>query len=342
MPGRLPIPAGDAPPFRVAYAAASDDRTGQRRLADDVLAVIDFSTEPPEASDAPVVRVPLVQIGAERLQEVWRSPQPVTRGVHDGIRFTRNDAVLFGHLRLGEDGGGTLEALTGELYHRVFAAVRALGYPHVWRMWNFFADINGSEAGLERYRAFVRGRHSALSPVLPRFEQSLPAATAIGCRVPGIVVCFLAATEPAQQVENPRQVSAFRYPLRYGPKSPSFSRAVLKQWGGDAAHLYISGTASIVGDESRHPGQPEAQITEVLDNVEALLAAAAARTGAPLHPSLLRFYLRDPGHADLVAAAAARRFGPVPVMLLEGAICRTDLLLEVEGMAVSAEAETSG
>lgn len=342
MPDRPPSLAGDAPPFRVAYAAASDDGIARLGLARDVLAVVGFGMGLHEAADSPVVRVPLLQIGPKPLQEVWRSPQPVERGAHDGIRFARNDAVLFGQLRLDENGGRTLEALTCELYRRVFAAVRALGYPHVWRMWNFFADINGSEAGLERYRAFVRGRHSALSPILPHFEQSLPAATAIGSSLPGIVVCFLAATEPAQQVENPRQVSAFRYPLRYGPKSPSFSRAVLKQWGGGAAHLYISGTASIVGDESLHLGHPEGQIAEALDNVEALLATAAARTGAPLHPSLLRFYLRHAGHADLVAEAAARRFGPVPVLLLCGDICRTDLLLEVEGMAVSAPAETSG
>lgn len=342
MPDPPPSRAGDAPSFRVAYAAASDDGIARPGGADDVLAVIDFGTGLPAVSDAPVVRVPLAQIGSKPLQEVWRSQQPVARGVHDGIRFARNDAVLFGHLRLDEDGSGTLEARTGELYRRVFAAVRELGYPHVWRVWNFFADITGSEAGLERYRAFCRGRHSALSPILPRFEQSLPAATTIGSRVPGIVVCFLAATEPAEQVENPRQVSAFRYPLRYGPKSPSFSRAVLKQWGSGAAHLYISGTASIVGDESRHLGHPEGQIAEALDNVDALLATAAARTGSPLHPALLRFYLRNAGDADMVVRAAVRRFGPVPVLLLEGEICRNDLLLEVEGMAVAAQTWASG
>jgi len=339
MPDRPPMLGGEAPPFRVAYAVASDDRIAGPGFADDVLAVVGFGTEMPEGS--PVVRVPLAPIGPKPLQEVWRSPQPVTRGVHDGIRFARNDAVLFGHIRLDED-GATLEARSCELYRRIFATVRALGYPHVWRTWNFFADINGDEAGLERYRAFVRGRHTALAPILPRFEQSLPAATAIGSSVPGIVVCFLAAREPAEQVENPRQVSAFRYPLRYGPRSPSFSRAVLKRWGSGAAHLYISGTASIVGDESRHLGHPEAQVAEVLNNVEALLAAAAARTGASLHPSLLRFYLRNRGDAGLVAEAAARRFGPVPVLLLEGAICRSDLLLEVEGMAGTAPARSSG
>ena len=217
-----------------------------------------------------------------------------------------------------------------------------LGYPHVWRMWNFFADINGSEAGLERYRAFCRGRHRALSAMLPRFEQSLAAASAIGTPVPGIVVCFLAAAMPAEQVENPRQVSAFHYPRRYGPKSPSFSRAVLKQWASGSAHLFISGTASIVGDESRHVGHFDGQLAEALDNVEALLAVAETRTAAPLRPAVLRFYLRDAGQADLVHQAAARRFGAVPVLLLGGEICRGDLLLEVEGLAVTASTLTSG
>jgi hypothetical protein len=60
-------------------------------------------------------------------------------------------------------------------------------------------------------------------------EAALPAATCIG-RFDGVrrlQVYWLAAREAGLPLENPRQVSAFRYPRQYGPQSPSFSRALL-------------------------------------------------------------------------------------------------------------------
>lgn len=304
--------------------------------AGDVLAVVRFGEELPAGGEARLIPVPLRQVGDVPVQEVWRSGRPVAPSRHGDIRYASSGGILFGHIFREEGQGASLEDLTTDLYRTVFTGVRDLGHPYVWRMWNVFGDINGREQGLERYQAFCRGRHRALAPILPDFERRLPAASAIGGRLPGLAVSFLAGAEPAEQVENPRQVSAFRYPRRYGPKSPSFSRAVLRRWGTGGFHLYVSGTASIVGDESRHVGDFDGQLAEALDNFEALLAAAAERAGTRLRPALLRFYLRDPGRAESVRAVAARRFGPVPVLLLQGEICRTDLLLEVEGIALRA------
>ena len=46
-------------------------------------------------------------------------------------------------------------------------------------------------------------------------------------------------------VENPRQVSAYRYPREYGPQSPTFARALLPP--SPRVPLLLSGTASIDG-----------------------------------------------------------------------------------------------
>ena len=327
------VPLANNPPLRVAYERdGGADAAVATAAAGDVLAVVRFGEA--RACDQPgLIRMPLRQIGGEPLQEVWRSLHSVARGELGDLRFAASGGILFGRICREEATAASLEAMTTDVYRAVFAGVRQLGYPHVWRMWNVLGDINGSEHGLERYQAFCRGRHRALAPMLPDFERSLPAASAIGGRLPALALCFLAATGPAAQVENPRQVSAFRYPRRYGPKSPSFSRAVLRDWGDGCHHLYVSGTASIVGDESRHVGDFDGQLAEALDNFEAVMAAAGKRAGSALHPVLLRFYLRDPNRGDSVRAAAAQRFGPVPVLLLQGEICRTDLLLEVEGIA---------
>jgi chorismate lyase / 3-hydroxybenzoate synthase len=257
-----------------------------------------------------------------------------------GVDFAHSSKVLFGHVRqISVEDDPERDAY--DLYHRVFELVAELGYPHVCRMWNYLPDINGERAGLERYRLFCRGRHRALAEALRPFEPALPAASAIGTRTPGLLVCFLAAAPPGEQVENPRQVSAFRYPAQYGPKSPSFSRSILKSWGAGHHHLYISGMASIVGHATRHIGDFERQLKETCDNLESLMEAANGRCGERLRLDRLRVYLRDGGRAAQARAAIAARLGPVPMLILQGDLCRADLLLEVEGLAIG-EAAAAG
>jgi chorismate lyase/3-hydroxybenzoate synthase len=167
-------------------------------------------------------------------------------------------------------------------------------------------------------------------------ERDLPAATAIGGQGRGLVIYFLAARSPGLQIENPRQVSAFRYPERYSPRSPSFSRATLKHWGRDR-HLYISGTASIVGHESRHVDEPLAQLDEILENLQALIEAAnrvePIGIDSPAGLSLLKVYLREPGLLAPVRDQLAQTLDDGPrVIYLLGDICRKELALEIEAL----------
>lgn len=149
------------------------------------------------------------------------------------------------------------------------------------------------------------------------------------------MIYFLAAKTPGIQIENPRQVSAFRYPPQYGPRSPSFSRAVLKRWTG-ASHLFISGTASIVGHVSRHPRDPLAQLDETLANLEALLNHANRFLQASIRLASIKLYLRPDLRAADVQQRLDERLGrDLPRLLLTGDICRDDLLLEIEGLGVS-------
>ena len=83
------------------------------------------------------------------------------------------------------------------------------------------------------------------------------------------------------QIENPRQLSASLYPPRYGLRSPMFARAALVP-NGRGAQLLVSGTASIVGHESLHIGDPERQLEETARNFEALVETAMrADSGRP-------------------------------------------------------------
>src|SRR3546814_1451833 len=91
--------------------------------------------------------------------------------------------------------------------------------PHLLRVWNYLDAITFGDGDAERYREFCVGRARGLGD----FDtHALPAATAIGrCDDARVVqVYWLAARTPGTPVENPRQVSAYRYPRQYGPQQP--------------------------------------------------------------------------------------------------------------------------
>jgi chorismate lyase/3-hydroxybenzoate synthase len=166
----------------------------------------------------------------------------------------------------------------------------------------------------------------------------LPAATAIGrcddARV--LQIYWLAAAAPGTPVENPRQLSAYRYPRAYGPQPPSFARAMLPPTA-SRMPLLLSGTASVVGHASQHEGALLAQLDETFANFDALLVAARQQQPA-LPPAFgsgtrLKVYVRDRADLATVAHALDVRFGTrVPRIVLHAAICRRELCVEIDGV----------
>lgn len=322
-----------ASPLDIAYLRRAD---AALLAPDQLIAAVHFGRDA-TAEQPWEIGVPLPVHGDDDVVEVWRSHRPVEHGEIAGVRFTCTGDVLFGAVRIDEGESDTaLEEATLAAYRAIGTALTATGYRSLCRLWNFFPAIHAAEAGLERYRAFCRGRHLALTEIVGDGETSLPAASAIGTRSPGVLVYGLALREPGHQLENPRQLSAFRYPPEYGPRSPSFSRSILKRWDDGLIHLYVSGTASIVGHSSRHQRDFARQLEETLANLDALLAAAVARTARPFRFELLRVYARSEPPMSLVRERIAARFGAAtPVLVLQGDICRQDLLVEIEGLAIS-------
>ncbi|MGB1581064.1 MAG: hypothetical protein ACPHER_06125 [Nevskiales bacterium] len=322
-------------PYSIEYQL-SDPETVLAESQNDLLAVVSFGAEACSLTGDPRhVQVALEQIDGKPLIEVWRSHLPVESGFDEGIAWSRNGEALFGQLVLNEDDYPSIDAAAFDAYRRILAFQRQQGYRHALRMWNFFPDINAGEADEERYRQFSVGRARTFEQHA-HFERALPAASAIGSYRSGLLVYFVAAKQPGIQIENPRQVSAFRYPREYGPKSPSFSRAKLKLWA-DESQLYISGTASVLGHKTIHQDDVAEQTAEIGRNFRALLDEAAKQqprfANTPLEQlSLLRVYLRAPLQAADVQEYVQKWTGPnVPTLYLAGDICRDDLLIEIEG-----------
>lgn len=317
-------------------------RSQSDSLADDArtLAVVGFGEHcRAESAQASQLTVGLPALGGSpQSVEVWRSSLAAQTVIAGDVVLRVAGDIAFGHVLLHEAACGDLQNATYQAYCGILRALRDHGFPHLQRVWHYFPDIHGDDNGMERYQAFCVGRHRALSGT-EGFERNLPAATAIGSRTPGLLIYFIAAAGPGTQIENPRQLSAFRYPRQYGPSSPSFSRAMhSRQAGGDT--LFISGTASVRGHSSQHAGNLAAQLDETLANLCAVVdrAAGVVRRSLRVPHDLdqLKVYLRDPSYLNAAAALLHSRFGTtVPTLFLQGDVCRTDLLLEVEAVCSS-------
>jgi len=102
----------------------------------------------------------------------------------------------------------------------------------------------------------------------------------------------------------------------------------------DRAHYFISGTASIdATGKVVHPGDVQRQLERALENVDALLHSGEAQLDDMTHSIV---YLRDPSDQPKVEAYLAERFPEVPRLVVRGAVCRPEWLVEVEGVAVAA------
>ncbi len=328
--------------MRVEFLDAAKLGAWRRDRADRILGEVHFGEPAPGVVDAghPVIHVDMPQLNDSPLAEVWTCERKVDHGKHGNVRFSHNGAVMFAAMSdpVVVD-AAAFEQRAAEDYQTLFAAIEKRGYPNLLRAWNYFPHINDEALGLENYRRFCRGRGLAFQQHFGDVVRRFPSASVLGTRGGPLQIYALASVEPGTFRENPRQVSAYQYPPEYGPHSPTFARATLKRWDG-VDHLYISGTASIVGHESRHPGDCAAQLDETLRNIEALLSATRhdERCGFAGLKDLtqLKVYLRDATFLPGVQARLREVLAPhAQTIYLQADVCRGDLLVEIEAVAMA-------
>ena len=233
-------------------------------------------------------------------------------------------------------------------YLTVLSTLSNTHSPHPIRMWNFIGDIHRPMGpGVDRYRVFNSGRFEAFSQLAGSpgincertFVRQLPAATGVGETADEVVIHALGARSPGAAIENPLQVPAFAYSTAHGPRPPCFSRAViaelepLNRTTNSRPTLLFSGTASIRGENSTHASDLPAQFDETIRNIEHLAQSVK-------HPcrfaisglETARIYYPRSADEQWLRRAARDRLGPSTfIELLPAAICRAELLIEIEG-----------
>jgi chorismate lyase/3-hydroxybenzoate synthase len=227
------------------------------------------------------------------------------------------------------------------------------------RFWNYIPEIcRRTPGGLNRYEVFNSGRFAGYRrwPRSGDLGKWIATASAVGHRGDDLVVDVLAGRKAGTPVENPRQRPSYEYSRRYGPRPPCFSRAMSLDapFAGEFGRwAIVGGTASVVGEDSQHPADLAAQQQEIHLNLASLSAAIFAGP-SPCSPSSdldgnavarnlgryreLRAYVPDDAHAEEVIANLRRAFPNSERLEIASAdMCRSELLIEVEGIVSSGE-----
>jgi enamine deaminase RidA (YjgF/YER057c/UK114 family) len=340
----------------------SSDQLASRSAAwwQNVLGVVGFEKLPViDRIRVPVTASMTPFLGAgENLCEVWRVAGPRQMHLSNGtakqsrVHYRYCEELLFGSITIeertiedratGSDGdAAALLRATQTAYQEIFSVLQVTEHRHLIRIWNYLPEINREADGDERYRHFNSARQSAFRNSGRATIGTVPAASALGSPAGSpISIYFLAARRAPMMIENPRQTSAYHYPAKFGRHSPIFSRACLLSEAG-GTNLFVSGTASIVGHETIHPGDVAAQTREAITNIHALLEEANRLVGDAASYTLeaLKFkvYVRQPDDLSAIESALADALRPsTPVVFLQADVCREDLLVEIEATGESA------
>ena len=286
-------------------------------------------------------------------------------GPHADVQFPHPDVVSIAYdgLRWIHVAGIASSAVATTAYDQskgAFDEIAArldlvgMSFKDVVRVWLYQGGITEPEQEIERYRELNRARTDFFSEMQAVGRMQLrpdgsvlyPASTGIGMDGLGLIVsCLALQTERddvrLQPLENPRQTSSFDYAQCYSTKSPKFSRATAVVIG-DYVTNWISGTASIVDSDSVHIGDVEKQTEQTIDNIQNLISPDnLERHGLPGAGSQLtdlakvRVYIKWLADYDKCRAICERRFGAVPTIYAQADVCRSNLLVEIEGVAFS-------
>jgi chorismate lyase/3-hydroxybenzoate synthase len=311
-----------------------------------VLGVVGFEKPPTiDRTRIPVTASMTRSLNANDLCEVWRIIGPdLSSGdtSQTRVQYRYSEDLLFGSLTIAEEAidarseAGALLRATEIAYQEIFDVLNETDHRHLIRIWNYLPDINAQAGDDERYRHFNSARQMAFRKSGRATMGTVPAACALGSPAGSpISIYFLAARRPAKMIENPRQTSAYHYPPKFGKHSPIFSRACV--WGeSGGSNLFISGTASIVGHETIHPGDVIAQTRETMINIGALLDEANRVVGAArysLEDLQLKVYVRKPSDLAAIEATLSQLLkSAAAIVYLQADVCREDLLVEIEAV----------
>jgi chorismate lyase/3-hydroxybenzoate synthase len=259
--------------------------------------------------------------------EQWCLPgYSIERGVVGDCYWSRGDNILCVAIGLDDEQCKHVASSTERAYGQLLETANDLGFKHLLRFWNYLPAINQGDGDGELYKQFCLGRHKAFVEHQVS-ANDYPSASALGHHSTGAVIFGFMSSQPGKHIENPAQVSAYKYPRDYGPKSPSFARATMRNSSSIQARLFVSGTASILGCNTVAEGDISAQLLVTVENLDKLIATAG---NVRLHS--FKIYIRELADLTVVENYLNSRYPNVIKLYTHAEVCRINLLVEIEAL----------
>jgi hypothetical protein len=325
-------------PLRVDRGPGAFEKSGSPQDFRPIGCIVPDSDFVPSVTpdDFPLFHVPVHCMGGkENACQRWSTQGPLTDShtvTHAGISLSWAETREFVFAVASIEDRMPVAEQSEALYAALLEALRAKGKFHLHRIWNYLPRITELENGAERYQLFNQGRKRAFAASGYTLSDGAPAACALGTQVGVLQVAILAGIRSSIAIENPRQVSSYHYPKQYGAEPPIFSRAAWLHQPSGKDILFVSGTASIVGHETLHAGDPAEQTNEAIRNIRAVLHAANEKAAAnlwTLEGLAGCVYIRHATDYPVVKRLMLG-FGMQNFCYVQADICRQDLLLEIE------------
>ncbi len=222
-------------------------------------------------------------------------------------------------------------------------------FTDIVRQWNYIEGIVAEENNDQHYQVFndVRTKFYDKNGLVSNY----PAATGIGIKEGGVIIEVHAIKKNPDlkivEIANPLQTDAFDYSenvLRGKPiegcvckTTPKFSRAkmILKP---DSAGIFISGTASIIGEKTYGIGNVAEQTQVTIENMQRLITSETLKKHGVNYEyaadnfDYVRVYLKNRSDFDQIRPICEKNFKYPNIIYVEADICRDNLLVEIEGV----------
>jgi len=227
---------------------------------------------------------------------------------------------------------------------------------NIVRQWAFIENV----LNLEEFDGGLKQYYQLYSDIRTRyfnqyyFTNGFPAATGISqeCGLFSLDVIAMEAKEGNSisivPITNPKQVNAYEYsqsilvgsPLRpfTHKTTPKFERGKVVR-SNQKSVFYISGTSSVIGENSVFIGDIVKQTEQSVNNIKLIIekqneiATNESDCFSILDFNPVRVYLNDPATKDVVKTILMKYFPAKEIYFLKCKICRIDLLLEIETTA---------
>jgi len=225
-----------------------------------------------------------------------------------------------------------------------------MSFGNIVRQWNYIPSILSinkfEHSSLQNYQIFNDIRALYFSPEL--FKNGFPAATGIGSNYGSVTIDFIAVSSDDEKlvmpIKSPVQQNAYSYTdkvlegealsVESGKKPPLFERGKLVSYH-DIDYVFISGTASIKGENTISEGDVAGQTKITINNIKELTvkknmeSMGVDGSDTPVY-DYVRVYMKNREDFSVIKQIVEQQMEVKDIVYVEADICRNNLLVEIE------------